>query len=39
VHDLIVHHSGGGAGGHNVIDIKRAARVHSYLVVFSKGTR
>jgi len=38
VHDLIIHHSGGGLGGWNVTEVKRAQRVHSYLIVFdAKG--
>lgn len=36
-HDLIVHASGSGPGGHNIFDIKRARRHHSYLLVFAKG--
>lgn len=36
-HDLIVHHTGSGPGGHNITEIKRARRHHSYLLVFSKG--
>jgi hypothetical protein len=35
-HDLIVHHTGAGPGGHNIFDPKRARRHHSYLVVFRK---
>lgn len=34
VHDLIIHHTGSGPGGHNIFDILRARRHHSYLVVF-----
>lgn len=34
VHDLIVHHTGSGPGGHNIFDVLRARRHHSYLVVF-----
>jgi hypothetical protein len=37
-HDLIVHHTGSGPGGHNIFDPKRARRHHSYLLVFAKGT-
>lgn len=37
-HDLIVHHTGSGPGGHNIFDPKRARRHHSYLIVFAKGT-
>lgn len=33
-HDQIVHHTGSGPGGHNIFDIKRARRHHSYLLVF-----
>lgn len=33
-HDLIVHHTGSGPGGHNIATVKRARRHHSYLVVF-----
>lgn len=36
-HDLIVHHTGSGPGGHNIFDPKRARRHHSYLLVFTKG--
>jgi hypothetical protein len=36
-HDLIVHHTGSGPGGHNIFDPKRARRHHSYLLVFRKG--
>lgn len=35
-HDQIVHHTGSGPGGHNIFDIKRARRHHSYLLVFRK---
>lgn len=38
-HDLIVHHTGSGPGGHNIFDPKRARRHHSYLLVFSKPAR
>lgn len=38
-HDLIVHHSGSGPGGHNIFDPKRARRHHSYLLVFTKAAR
>lgn len=34
-HDVIVHHTGPGPGGHNISEIKRARRVHSYLLVFT----
>lgn len=36
VHDLIVHHTGSGPGGHNIFTAKRARRHHSYLLVFTK---
>lgn len=35
-HDLIVHASGTGPGGHNIYTPKRARRAHSYLLVFRK---
>jgi hypothetical protein len=31
--DLIVHWSGSGPGGHNIVDVLRARRQHSYLLV------
>jgi hypothetical protein len=34
VHDLIIHHTGSGPGGHNIYDPIRARRHHSYLIVF-----
>lgn len=34
-HDLIVHAAGTGPGGHNITEIKRARRAHSYLLVFA----
>lgn len=34
VHDRIVHFAGSGPGGHNIFVVKRARRVHSYLLVF-----
>ncbi len=34
VHDRIVHFAGSGPGGHNIFTVKRARRVHSYLLVF-----
>lgn len=37
VHDLIVHNTGSGIGGHNIFVPKRARRHHSYLLVFTKG--
>lgn len=36
VHDRIVHHTGSGPGGHNIFDVKRARRHHSYLIVFAR---
>lgn len=36
VHDRIVHHAGPGPGGHNIFTVKRARRVHSYLLVFTR---
>lgn len=33
-HDVIVHHTGHGPGGHNIFVTKRARRHHSYLLVF-----
>lgn len=38
-HDQIVHHTGSGPGGHNIFDIKRARRHHSYLMVFAPDSR
>lgn len=38
-HDLIIHHTGSGPGGHNIYDPVRARRHHSYLLVFTKGKR
>lgn len=35
VHDLIVHHTGSGPGGHNIFTALRARRCHSYLLVFN----
>lgn len=34
-HDLIVHNTGTGPGGHNITEIKRARRAHSYLLVLT----
>lgn len=34
-HDQIVHYTGAGPGGHNIFNVKRARRVHSYLLVFA----
>lgn len=36
-HDLIVHHTGSGPGGHNIFTPIRARRHHSYLLVFRKS--
>lgn len=36
LHDRIVHHTGTGPGGHNIFDVKRARRAHSYLIVFAR---
>lgn len=36
LHDRIVHHAGSGPGGHNIFTVKRARRVHSYLLVFTR---
>lgn len=34
-HDVIVHNTGSGPGGHNIWTVKRARRAHSYLLVFA----
>lgn len=34
-HDLIVHNTGSGPGGHNIYDPRRARRAHSYLLVLT----
>jgi hypothetical protein len=34
VHDVIVHNTGTGPGGHNIWEAKRCRRAHSYLLVF-----
>ena len=39
LHDEIVHHSGSGPGGHNIVDQKRARRHHSKLLVFTQAPR
>lgn len=39
LHDRIVHHTGSGPGGHNIFDVKRARRTHSYLLVFDATER
>ena len=36
LHDRIVHHTGTGPGSHNIKEVKRARRHHSYLIVFSR---
>jgi tRNA G10 N-methylase Trm11 len=36
IHDLIVHHTGSGPGGHNITTQLRARRHHSYLLVFER---
>jgi hypothetical protein len=33
-HDQIVHFTGTGPGGHNIFEVRRARRAHSYLLVF-----
>jgi hypothetical protein len=38
-HDQIVHFTGSGPGGHNIFRVKRARRVHSYLLVFVPGKK
>lgn len=38
VHDLIVHHTGSGPGGHNIFKVLRARRHHSYLLVLRHDT-
>lgn len=37
VHDLIVHVTGSGPGGHNIRTVLRCRRHHSYLIVFRVG--
>ncbi len=37
-HDVIVHHTGSGPGGHNIFEVLRARRAHSYLLVFGVNT-
>ena len=37
-HDLIVHNTGSGPGGHNIFTPIRARRHHSYLLVFTSGS-
>lgn len=36
-HDVIVHASGSGPGGHNIFEPIRARRAHSYMLVFRKA--
>ena len=38
-HDQIVHYTGSGPGGHNIIEPRRARRMHSYLLVFRPRSR
>lgn len=38
VWDLIIHHTGSGPGGHNIVNIQRCRRHHSYLIVFKVKT-
>ncbi len=38
-HDLIIHHTGSGPGGHNIYEPIRARRHHSYLLVFTRTQR
>jgi hypothetical protein len=38
IHDLIVHHTGSGPGGHNIFTPLRARRHHSYLIVFKASS-
>lgn len=38
LHDRIVHATGTGPGGHNIYEVKRARRAHSYLLVFEVTT-
>jgi hypothetical protein len=35
IHDVIVHHTGSGPGGHNIWEPIRTRRHHSYLIVFT----
>lgn len=39
VHDLIVHNTGPGPGGHNIETPRRTRRAHSYLVVLKQPTK
>ena len=39
LHDEIIHHSGSGPGGHNIVTPKRARRHHSKLLVFTWDIR
>lgn len=36
IHDLIIHATGTGPGGHNITTVLRARRAHSYLIVFAR---
>jgi len=36
-HDLIIHATGTGPGGHNIFTPLRARRAHSYLLVLTKA--
>lgn len=38
-HDQVVHYTGPGPGGHNIVRIKRCRRAHSYLLVFTRRRR
>jgi hypothetical protein len=38
-HDLIIHHTGSGPGGHNIFTVLRARRHHSYLLALRKTPR
>jgi hypothetical protein len=39
LHDLVVHASGRGTGGWNIVEPQRCTRAHSYLLIFRKRTR
>lgn len=39
LHDEIIHYSGSGPGGHNIVTPKRARRHHSKLLVFTRSRR
>lgn len=36
-HDQIVHYAGSGPGGHNIYEVVRARRHHSYLICFTRA--